>query len=216
MLKAIIFDVDGVLVDSMRFQADAWATVFEDVGIHITREDIYALEGLNNKGIIKAIFQKVGKKLEPWHLEYLVKRKHEALELENIVPFKGIKNCLKELNRNFKLATVSGSSFDIVEKFVNDFFPRCFEVIITGDDFERGKPDPEPYIKCFEKLGVTKNECIVVENAPLGINAAKSAGLYCVAVATTLDPVELQNADRVFKDHNDLFGYLKSLSKSKF
>jgi beta-phosphoglucomutase len=74
MLKAIIFDVDGVLVDSMRFQADAWATGFEEVGIHITREDIYALEGLNNKGIIKAIFQKVGKKLEPWHLEYLVKR----------------------------------------------------------------------------------------------------------------------------------------------
>ena len=139
MLKAIIFDVDGVLVDSMRFQADAWATVFEGVGIHITREDIYVLEGLNNRGIIKAIFEKFGKKLEPWHLEYLVKRKYEALELENIVPFKGIQNCLKELNRNFKLATVSGSSLYIVEKLVNDFFPRCFEVIITGDDFQTWK-----------------------------------------------------------------------------
>ena len=83
--------------------------------------------------------------------------------------------------------------------------------------FKRGKPDPDPYIKSLEKLGVTKNECIVVENAPFGNNCReKRAGLYCVAVATTLDPEKLQNADLVFEDHNALFGYLKSVSKSRF
>lgn len=214
MLKAIIFDVDGVLVDSMPYQADAWANVFREVCINVTRRDIYELEGLNNKGIINAVFQKFGKKPEPWHFEYLVKRKQETLEHEHILPFKGIQNCLNELKHNFKLATVSGSNSEIVKKFVDNFFANCFEVIITGDDFERGKPDPDPYNKSLEKLGMTANECIVVENSPNGITSAKKAGLYCVAIATTLDSENLKNADRVFEDHNALYSYLKSLFHS--
>lgn len=216
MLKAILFDMDGVLVDSMCFQADAWAKVFEEFDIKITREDIYVLEGSNNKGTIKAIFKKTGKIPEPWQFDYLVKKKREVLEFEHIEPFKGIQDCLKALKQNFKLAAVSGSSRYMVEKVVNNFFPTCFEVIITGDDFELGKPEPAPYIKALEKLNMTMNECIVVENAPMGITAAKRAGLYCVAVATTLAPENLQHADLVFEDHHALFNFLKSLIQSDF
>jgi beta-phosphoglucomutase len=216
MLKAIIFDMDGVLVDSMRFQADAWAKVFMEFGININRRDIYILEGSNNIGIVKAIFEKVGKKAEPWLFEYLENKKREILDFEQIVPFKGIQNCLKELKKNFKLATVSGSSRYMVEKVVNKFYPKCFEIIITGDDFERGKPNPEPYIKALEKLNMTTNECIVVENSPMGISAAKRAGLYCVAVATTLDSEELKHADLIFEDHTALIDYLKSLTQRDF
>lgn len=95
MLKAIIFDMDGVLVDSMRFQADAWAKVFEELDFKITREDIYILEGSNNKGMIKAIFEKFGKIPEPWQFDYLVKKKREVLDFEQIEPFKGIQDCIK-------------------------------------------------------------------------------------------------------------------------
>ena len=211
MLKAIIFDIDGVLVDSMRFHADAWANVFYEVGINITREDIYALEGSNERAIIKAIFQKAGKEPEPWHFEYLVNKKREIFEFDMIKPFKSIPGCLKKLKRYFKLAAVSGSSRNVVEKVMNKFFSGCFEVIITGEDLERGKPDPAPFLKALEKLESNKNECIVIENSPMGITAAKRAEIYCVAVASTLEPDKLQNADLVFRDHNALFDFLKNL-----
>lgn len=211
MLKAIIFDVDGVLVDSMRFQADAWVEVFREIGISIKREDIYELEGSNNKRLIESIFEKVGKEPEPWHLEQLPEKKLEALNFDQIKPFKGILDCLKELKRYFKLAMVSGSHADTVNKVVSKFFSNYFDVVITGSDLDRGKPDPDPYLEALEKLDLTKNECIVVENAPLGVTAAKRAGLYCVAVASMLKPEELQHADLVFNDHSALLDYLKGL-----
>ncbi|WP_292391243.1 HAD family hydrolase [Methanosarcina sp. UBA5] len=211
MLKAIIFDVDGVLVDSMRFQADAWVKAFKEVGITITREDIYELEGSNNRRLIKSIFEKAGKEPEPWHLEQLPEKKREALEFDRIKPFEGILDCLKALKRHFKLALVSGSHTDTVNKVVNKYFSNYFDVIITGSDLERGKPDPDPYLKALENLYLTKNECIVIENAPLGITAAKRAGLYCVAVASMLEPEKIEHADLVLEDHAALRGYLKSL-----
>lgn len=211
MLKAIIFDVDGVLVDSMRFQADAWVKAFKEVGITITREDIYELEGSNNRRLIKSIFEKAGKEPETWHLEQLPEKKREALEFDRIKPFEGILDCLKALKRHFKLALVSGSHTDTVNKVVNKYFSNYFDVIITGSDLEHGKPDPDPYLKALEKLDLTKNECIVIENAPLGITAAKRAGLYCVAVASMLEPEKIKHADLVLEDHADLLEYLKSL-----
>jgi beta-phosphoglucomutase len=212
MLKAIIFDVDGVLVDSMCFQADAWVKVFKEIGITITRRDIYELEGSNDSRLIKAIFEKAGREPEPWHLEQLPEKKREALEFDRIEPFEGIQDSLKELKQHFKLAMVSGSNRNTVEKIVNKFFSGCFDVIITGSDMERGKPDPDPFLKALEKLDLAKNECIVVENSPLGITAARRAGLYCVAVASMLEPEMVQHADLVLEDHTTLLGYLKNLT----
>ncbi len=211
MLKAIIFDVDGVLVDSMFFQADAWAKAFKEIGITITREDIYELEGSNDARLIKAIFEKAGKEPESWHFEQLPERKREFLEFDEIKPFQGVLDCLDELKKHFRLAMVSGSNVNTVTKIVGKFFPGYFEVIINGSDLERGKPDPDPYLKAVEKLDVTKNECVVVENAPLGIIAAKRAGLYCVAVASMLEPEKIQHADLVLENHTALLDYLKSL-----
>ena len=211
MLKAIMFDVDGVLVDSMRFQADAWVKTFQEAGITISREDIYELEGSNDKRLIKSIFENAGKEPEPWHFEQLPEKKREALEFDRIKPFEGIPDCLKQLKRHFRLAMVSGSNRNVVEKIVNNFFSGCFEVIIAGGDLERGKPDPDPYLKALEKLDLAKNECIVIENAPLGITAARRAGLYCIAVASMLEPGKVEHADLVFENHAALFDYLKSL-----
>jgi beta-phosphoglucomutase len=211
MLKAIIFDVDGVLVDSMRFQADAWVKAFKEVGITIKREDIYELEGSNDKRLIKSIFNRFEKEPENWHYEKLPEIKREALQFDEIKPFEGIPDCLRQLKQHFKLAMVSGSNAKTVGKVVTKFFPNCFDAVITGSDLERGKPDPDPFLKALEKLDLTKNECIVIENAPLGITAAKRAGLYCVAVASMLEPEKVQHADLVLENHEGLLGYLKSL-----
>lgn len=215
MLKAIIFDVDGVLVDSMRFQADAWVKAFQDVEITISREDIYELEGSNDNRLIKSIFEKAGKEPEPEHFKQLPEKKREILEFDRIRPFAGIVECLDELKQHFKLAMVSGSSQHTVQKVVDKFFSGYFDVIVNGSDLERGKPDPDPYLKALEMLDLTRNECIVVENAPFGITAAKRAGLYCVAVASMLEPEKVQHADLVLEDHAYLLDYLKSLLPEK-
>lgn len=211
MLKAIIFDVDGVLVDSMRFQADAWAEAFKEVGITISREDIYELEGSNDKRLIKSIFENAGKEPEAEHFEKLPEMKRKVLEFDSIKPFEGIPECLAELKRHFRLAMVSGSNRETVGKIVDKFFSGYFEVVVNGSDLERGKPDPDPYLKALEKLNLTKNECVVIENAPLGITAAKRAGLYCVAVASMLETEKVEHADLVLEDHDALLNYLKSL-----
>lgn len=211
MLKAIIFDVDGVLVDSMFFQADAWVKAFEEAGMNITREDIYELEGSNDERLIKEIFKKTDKKPEPWHFEQLPERKREFLEFDKIKPFEGILGRLDKLKQHFRLAMVSGSNANTVKKIIDKFFPDYFEVVINGSDLERGKPEPDPYLKAVERLALTKNECIVIENAPLGITAAKRAGLYCVAVASMLEPGKIQHADLVLENHTDLLDYLKNL-----
>lgn len=215
MLKAIIFDMDGVLVDSMRFQADAWAKAFQDADINIVREDIYELEGSNDKRLIKSIFKEARKEPEPEHFERLPEKKRDLLEFDRIKPFEGIPECLDELKRHFRLAMVSGSNRNTVGKIVDKFFSGYFDVVINGSDLERGKPDPDPYLKALEMLGLTKNECMVIENAPLGITAAKRAGLYCVAVASMLEPEKVQHADLVLEDHASLFDYLKSLIPGK-
>ncbi len=215
MLKAIIFDMDGVLVDSMRFQADAWAKAFQDAGINIVREDIYELEGSNDKRLIKSIFKEARKEPEPEHFERLPEKKRDLLEFDRIKPFEGIPECLDELKRHFRLAMVSGSNRNTVGKIVDKFFSGYFDVVINGSDLERGKPDPDPYLKALEMLGLTKNECMVIENAPLGITAAKRAGLYCVAVASMLEPEKVQHADLVLEDHASLFDYLRSLIPGK-
>ena len=206
MLKAIIFDMDGVLVDSMAFQ---------DAGINIVREDIYELEGSNDKRLIKSIFKEARKEPEPEHFERLPEKKRDLLEFDRIKPFEGIPECLDELKRHFRLAMVSGSNRNTVGKIVDKFFSGYFDVVINGSDLERGKPDPDPYLKALEMLGLTKNECMVIENAPLGITAAKRAGLYCVAVASMLEPEKVQHADLVLEDHASLFDYLKSLIPGK-
>jgi beta-phosphoglucomutase len=211
MLKAIIFDSDGVLVDSMYFQAGAWVKAFKEIDITISREDIYELEGSNDRRLIKSLFEKAGKEPEPWHFEQLPERKREVLDFDQIKPFEGIPECLKELKRYFKLAMVSGSNRDTVEKIVDKFFSGYFEVVISGSDLELGKPDPDPYLKAVEMLDLTKKECIVIENAPLGVIAAKRAGLYCVAVASMVEPEKVQNADLVLENHAPLLDYLKSL-----
>ncbi|AKB73502.1 Beta-phosphoglucomutase [Methanosarcina lacustris Z-7289] len=211
MLKAIIFDVDGVLVDSMRFHADAWVEAFREAGLSIKREDIYEIEGGNNRGIVRSIFEKAGKNPETEDFESISRKKREILDLSLLKPFDGMVDCLKELKQSFHLALVSGSSRMVVGTVIENFFSDIFEVIVTGSDVENGKPSPEPYLKGVEKLSLPGDECLVVENAPMGIEAAKAAGLYCVAVASTLGPERLQHADLVFENHAALFEYLKNL-----
>ena len=212
MLKGLIFDVDGVLMDSMPYHADAWVQAFGEAGIHITKMDIYEIEGSNHKGVVDIIFRKAG--MEPKTSDYeafLKKKRAYFLQNNRAEPFKGMQTCLQALKGKYRLAVASGADGTIVNALMDRFYPGIFEAIVSGEDVTRGKPDPEPYLTAVSRLGLETEECIVIENAPLGIQSAKNAGICCVAVPTYLPKEKLIGADMVLADHAELIAYLYRL-----
>lgn len=219
MLKAVIFDMDGVLVDSMPYHAEAWVSVFKDVGINIRREDIYDIEGSNHIGIINLVFKKAGITPEPADFLRLAEKKHEIFSRINKVRvFDGIYECINSLRNKCLLGVASGSDRTVVIELIERFFPTTFTAIVSGNDVKEGKPDPEPYLKAVEMLKVKKDECIVIENAPLGVESAKRAGLYCIAIPTYVKPELLKDADVVLANHAMLKEYImgQGIERVKF
>lgn len=213
ILKAVIFDMDGVLVDSMPYHADAWIIVFAELGIYIKRQNIYEIEGSNHEGIIRLVFEKAGRTPEPEDFKELARKKREIFSRINKVGvFEGIYECLNFLKNRCLLGVVSGSDKGAVMEFIERFFPDTFDVVVTGNDVKKGKPSPEPYLKVVEMLNIRKDECIVIENAPLGVESAKRAGLYCVAIPTYLEARRLKDADVVLPSHAMLKEYITRLA----
>lgn len=209
MLKAVIFDMDGVLVDSMPYHADAWIIVFAELGIYIKRQDIYEIEGSNHVGIIRLIFEKAGRIPKPEDFYELSSKKKEIFaRINEVRVFEGIYDCMDLLKNRCLLGVVSGSDKSVVFELIEKFFPGVFNAVVTGNDVKEGKPSPEPYLKAIEMLGIKKNECIVIENAPLGVESAKRAGLFCVAIPTYVEPHKLKHADVVLKNHAMLKEYI--------
>lgn len=217
MLKAVIFDMDGVLVDSMPYHADAWIIVFGELGIHIRRQDIYDIEGSNHEGIIRLVFEKAGRTPELEDFKELARKKREIFSrIKNKVGvFEGIYECLNFLKKRCLLGVVSGSDKGAVMEFIERFFPDTFDAVVTGNDVKKGKPSPEPYLKVVEMLKVRKDECIVIENAPLGVESAKRAGLYCIAIPTYVEAQRLKGADVVLENHAMLKQYIAGLVLSE-
>jgi HAD superfamily hydrolase (TIGR01509 family) len=209
MLKSLIFDMDGVLLDSMQSHADAWIQVSREWGVHVSRDDIYEIEGANHVLGLQWLFEKAGMDLAPEHYGPILARKVEIFSsISQVRPFEGIHGCLEKLGKFFDLAVVTGSERVTVMRLLDEFFPGTFDVVVCGDDVLRGKPFPDPYLKAVEMLSVLKEECIVIENAPMGVEAAKSAGLFCVGVPTYVAADKLSKADIVLDNHSSLSGYL--------
>lgn len=215
LMKAIIFDMDGVLVDSMPYHAEAWIQAFATASIDVEKREIYELEGSNHMQTVDIIFRRSGRIPTNKDAEELSKKKIDIFnKIEHVRPFDGIKELLAELAPKYSLAVVSGSNHNTVHELIDTFFPGTFKVIIDGDDVKKSKPDPEPYLMAVEKLQVLKEECIVIENAPLGIRSAKSAGLRCIAVVEYLGRESLKEADIIVESHRELSGAIQAEERS--
>ena len=220
--------MDGVLIDSMHLHAMAWKTAFMEAGISIDERDIFALEGENDSGIVKRVLEMSGN--DPTDMETTLStlsatvsstmyatvpaRKHQLFDRDSVTVFDGVDDILHQTKGKFRLAVVSGSDSRIVEIMMEKYFPEIFDVIVSGDDTENGKPAPDPYNKAVEMLGVDKNNCIVVENAILGVESAKNAGIFTIGLPTYLTRKELEHADIVLHDHAELFRFIELLMRN--
>ncbi|MBN1656926.1 MAG: HAD-IA family hydrolase [Anaerolineae bacterium] len=204
--RAIVLDMDGVVLDSMPDHLVTWQETLAPLGIDLTAEHLYPLEGVPTEPTARRLTEQfLGYAVPDQEARRLAGEKRERFRAR----FKprlveGMASLLHDLGgRGYRLALVTGSARSVVEEsLVPTGVADLFEVIVTGDEVERGKPDPEPYGIAARRLGVDPERCLAVENAPLGIESARAAGMMCVALETTLPAERLAKAGaaRVFAD----------------
>lgn len=211
--KSILFDMDGVIVDSMRLHAECWIAVFKEYGVTLGLEDIFLREGMSGVGSIIDIFRSKGHSVpDREEMKRLQEQKLDLFERRPVRLFPGIEEILGFLSRKgIVLGLVTGSLKRSVSHVLPAGVIAHFQSVITVDDIENGKPHPEPYLKGLEQVGFPPEEVLAVENAPLGIRSAKAAGLCCFAIATTLSEKYLENADRVFPSHAEFYSHIRKI-----
>lgn len=187
-VKAALVDCDGVLYDSMKNHSRAWVKLMTKNGIKCTRDEFYMLEGMVGTEVIKTKFKSGAGKVitddEALAL-YGVKGRYfrELGEVPVIAGTLDVLNALK--GRGIHSVLVTGSQQATLLERIEQDYPGIFEDRrVTGHDVKRGKPNPEPYLKGIALSGVKASECMVIENAPLGVQAAHAAGCFTVAVMT--------------------------------
>ncbi|WP_321428603.1 HAD family phosphatase [uncultured Methanolobus sp.] len=215
LLKAVIFDMDGVLVDSMSDHAEAVQHIFDEIGVEMDKQDIFEREGERTVDIMRFLLQKGSGDASQFDVSDIVERYiAEFNRIAEFRVFEGMQECLSGLKDTFYLAVVSGSDRPIVQDIIQSEYPGIFRELVTADDVQRGKPEPDPYLKAIEMLGISSHEAIVIENAPMGVESAKKAGLCCVAVPTYLDANKFHQADMVIENHTRLLEFLNGLEPS--
>ena len=209
-INTVIFDMDGMVVDGMPYHIKSWKEALSAIDMHVSDLEIYLMEGMTGRETMETFAKKSNISISDKTADKIIKLKRKIFnDIFTVTLIKGIKNLLLELNdRQYNLALVTGTHLDAVKKVLQAGLENIFEVIVTGEMVNRGKPNPEPYLKAVDELKVTKEDCVVVENAPAGITSAKSAGLTCFAVQTSLPEEYLKDADRIFRDIDDVSKFL--------
>lgn len=184
-IRAFIFDMDGVLIDSENLYKVIEAELFASVGVIISLEEHISYQGSSNPvmwGLIKE------RHAIPHSIEELVRMTEEKVityfsSLPEIKPMPGVLDLLQSLKANgIKLALASSSSIEVIQIILSKTGLECFfEIVADCTEAGAGKPDPAIFLLAQKKLGVPKGSCVIIEDSTNGIKAAKAAGIYCIA-----------------------------------
>ncbi|MDB4148137.1 HAD family phosphatase [Flavobacteriaceae bacterium] len=184
MLKAVIFDMDGVIVNSEPLHHLAYKKMFEEFKLDVSNSLYESFTGQSTYSICEQLCEIFDLKVDANAL-VLSKRKHFKIIFENDSSFEmidGAMNLIKDyFENNLTLVLASSASMTNIERIFKKFdLNKFFKAKISGADLKESKPNPEIFIKAAQLAGFKKEECIVIEDSTSGINAAKSAQIYCV------------------------------------
>ncbi|GHU73624.1 beta-phosphoglucomutase [Bacteroidia bacterium] len=191
MIKAIFFDMDGVLYNSMPSHVQAWYDVATSLGIEASIDEFYLYEGRTGQSTINLLFNRsFGRDATPEEMQRIYEQKaRRFIELEQpeSQPMAGalaVLQKVKSLGLQRIIVTGSGQHdlFAKLDKHFPGFFDR--NLMVTAYDVQYGKPHPEPYLMALKKADISPKEAMIVENAPLGVESGHAAGIYTVAVNT--------------------------------
>jgi len=210
-VQAVIFDLDGVLVNSMPSHFQAWKAAFARIaGIEITEREIYLLEGMRGMELVEKIFEQNN---FPDHS--LARKVHDEKSrifksIRRSEPFEGVKEMIGDIK--CAKAVVSGSTRIDVETILQEAFgAEMFDETVTADDIKKGKPDPFAFLEALRRMRVSPKKAVVAENAPLGVRAANNAGIECYVVLNNT-PLRKSDFDDIISQER-IFGKTDLLKK---
>lgn len=214
--KAVLFDMDGVLYDSMPNHAKAWKECMKKFGLTMTEEEAYQYEGMRGVETIRIIAGKqLNKVVSDEEAAYIYKEKSAIYSSFDTAPMiNGVYELQQSIKRRgWTIGIVTGSGqTSLLDRILHDFAGLVNpEVMVSAKDVTKGKPCPDPYIKGMAKAGVQSWETIVIENAPLGVRAAVAARCFTIAVNTGPLPDSIladEGADLVLPTMKDAIEFL--------
>ncbi len=211
-MKAILLDFDGVVIRSMEDHFEGWKKALEEYDIIMSPEELFVLEGSGLEDLAHQFTRKYNLPFD--EAPNIIRKKcdyyNQIKKIEFYPYLMELLNWVRE--REMRLGLVTGGGRDRVISTLDTLgFSDLFDVIITCDDVFTTKPSPEPYLKAAGILEIDPEDCVVIENAPLGIRSAKAAGMRCIAVTTTLSPMYLKEADIVSEDLDEALNALKRM-----
>ncbi|MFA9388156.1 MAG: HAD family hydrolase [Prolixibacteraceae bacterium] len=188
-LKGIFFDMDGVLYNSMPLHAKSWIQTFAEFGLTLPEIEPYMNEGSTAFFTVQRMFKKyLNQEASNEICEQIKNRKHQVMsEMPKPDVLQPMPKLLKFISsQNIDCWVVTGSAQKALTHRLVEEFQHSLQLnkILTAHDVKHGKPHPEPYLNAMNKSGYRKHSSIVVENAPLGVQSAKAAGLFTIAVNT--------------------------------
>ena len=206
-IKAVIFDLDGTLLDNNEVHFKAWKKYLKDSGLEMSDDDFKKnISGRTNKDAVAHIYKKelTEEEASVYYLkkEEIYRKMYEA----DIEPITGLHDFLKDLDNHGIIMAIATSGIQVNIDFMFDYVPikKYFKKIISSADISKGKPDPEIFLKAAEALNIPPENCIVFEDSIAGVWSGKSAGMKVVALTTTHAPEELKEADLVIKDYTEI------------
>jgi beta-phosphoglucomutase len=192
-MKAVIFDMDGTLVDTKKIHLDAWQQVFRNHGYSVARRTVNDFFGVLDYYIFSDFFRQNRIKDDP--KKWCEERRNITVDrLKRARLFPGARALLDCIPVKVALGT-SSTNEELRAMFSKNHLEKYFDLIMTKEDVKHHKPHPELYLKIAKKLGVKPKDCIVVEDSIAGVEAAKRAGMFCIAVLTSFPASKLKKAD---------------------
>ena len=216
MLRAVIFDFDGVITDSEILHLRAFNQSLAQYGIEITKNDYYTMYlGFNDTDCYKLLIEKGLLKMDEQQINAIMNQKKkifEQLAKTEGRMIEGVRDFLTMLEQNdIPMAICSGSLLTEVEMILDEARLRhLFEVVVSGEQVKKGKPDPEGFLLSLQRLNekrenpITANQCIVIEDSHWGLEAAKAAGMHTIAVTNSYDAEQLGMAEKIIDRLSEL------------
>ncbi len=202
-VNAAIFDLDGTLIDNNSYHLQSWLQYLKDMNREMSEEEYKSrVNGRTNKDVIEYIYQRQMDDEEALKYAHEKEAIYRKLYAPHIKPVKGLLELLEKLRSLSIPMAIATSGIQVNIDFLFEHIPirSYFDVIVNSAHITKGKPDPEIYIKTAELLKVSPADCLVFEDAVVGINSAKAAGMKVVGVLTTHTAAELSGADVLIKD----------------
>jgi len=197
--RAVLWDMDGVIVDSADYHMRSWQETFRQTGINFTADSFKQIFGMRNDEIIRSV---LGKDFTQEKFEAIVRAKEvtfRRLIKDNVKAFPGVLRLLADIDEaGFLQALVSSTPMENITLITETLgIKHYFQHILSGYDVTEGKPSPQGYLLAAQRLGVSPENCVVIEDAIVGVKAAKNGGMKCIAVTNTHPTASLVEADLV-------------------